>query len=68
MKFSYLPNIKLYYIPSDEINAFSFGRESIGITEGAMRLDDNLLKLFYPMKLDIQFMEICFCIEFFLVI
>lgn len=37
-------NIRLFYIPSDEINAYSFGRKSIAITRGAMSLDPHLIE------------------------
>lgn len=44
LKFGCYPNIKLYYIPSEQINAFSFGRNSIGITTAAMNLDNHLIE------------------------
>lgn len=36
-----IPDIKLYIIPTDEINAFSYGR-NIAITQGALRVADGL--------------------------
>lgn len=44
LKFECRPNIKLYYIPSNQINAFAFGRNSIGITTAAMKLDNNSIE------------------------
>ena len=36
--------IELYCIPTDEINAYSFGRTSIAITRGAMSLDAKTIE------------------------
>lgn len=45
LKFACRPNINLYYIPTDEINAYSLGRKTIGITTGAMNsLDSHIIE------------------------
>ncbi len=36
--------VKVYYIPSDEINACAFGRRSIGVTAGALNLDNKTVE------------------------
>lgn len=36
-----IPNIKIYIIPTDEANAFSYGR-NIAITQGTLRVADHL--------------------------
>lgn len=37
-----IPDIKLYILPTDEINAFSYGR-SIAVTQGTLRVADPLM-------------------------
>ena len=37
-------NINLYYIPTDDINAYTFGRTSVAITSGAMSLDSHIIE------------------------
>ena len=36
--------IKIYYIPSDQINAYAFGWRSIGVTDGALNLDTRTVE------------------------
>lgn len=43
-KYYMVTNIKIYYVPGDNINAFSFGRKSIGITAGAANLDKRTVE------------------------
>jgi len=36
--------VKVYYIPSDEINAYAFGWRSIGVTAGTLNLDNKTVE------------------------
>lgn len=36
--------VKVYYIPSDQINAYAFGWRSIGVTDGALNLDTRTVE------------------------
>ncbi|CCV63618.1 Peptidase, M48 family [Alteracholeplasma palmae J233] len=36
--------VKLYYIDDENINAFAFGRNTIGVTAGSLQLDDEAFK------------------------
>lgn len=37
-------NIKVYLIPGEEMNAYCFGARSIGVTEGALNLDNKTVE------------------------
>lgn len=37
-----IENLKIYVIPSDEINAYSFGLHNIAVTQGALKVSDEL--------------------------
>lgn len=37
-------NIKLYLVPDEEMNAYCFGARSIGVTEGALNLDNKTIE------------------------
>lgn len=44
IQFPFSKQIRIYYIPTEEINAYSFGRNSIAITRGAMSLDSKIIE------------------------
>ena len=44
-KYAHMPkNTKIYIVPDQKIQAYAFGRRSIGVTEGALNLDTRTLE------------------------